>query len=503
MPIDQEQVIQLAVQKRLISRKQADTVRQELAVSGPSVSAGMIMLNRSYITEDQVRELESQTAGGGGGGRRPAPVQTPDDENFGGIVTKKRSEGGDPGGGGSARPPTMEELRARRAGGGAPPQQQQAAPQQAAAPQPQAQAQPAVQGVTANPKTLVGFLKLARHWGCSDLHLCVGRSPFVRLNGQIRYMEMDPLTPERAMELNFEGLDEQQRATAVDDNQIDFALEIPGVGRHRCNVFHQRLGWDGAYRVVRAKTPTITELGLPDTLRVYTEYNQGLVMVTGPGGAGKTTTVAALLDLVNTSRKDHIITVEDPVEYIVAPKSCQITQREVGRHTESFANALRAALREDPDIIMIGEMRDLETTSIAISAAETGHLVFGTLHTASAIRTVSRIVDVYPLSQQKQIRTMVAESLRGVISQRLVPRKDGNGRATALEILMNTSGVATQLKEGKTHMITSLIQSGKRYGMCLMEDSLLQLYNQGVISGYTAYMNANNRQPFERMKEEM
>ncbi|MCC6546169.1 PilT/PilU family type 4a pilus ATPase [Candidatus Sumerlaeota bacterium] len=356
--------------------------------------------------------------------------------------------------------------------------------------------------ITSHPKTLVGFLRLARHWGCSDLHLSVGRPPFVRLNGQIRYMETDVLTAERSEELNFSALTAEQRALALADQQLDFALEIPGVGRHRCNIFRQRLGWDGSYRIVRGAIPTLEELGLPPVLRRFTEYQQGLVMVTGPSNSGKTTTCAALLEIVNSSRHDHIITVEEPVEFILPPKNCQVTQREVGRHTNSFATALRAALREDPDIILVGEMRDLETTSIAISAAETGHLVFGTLHTGSAIRTVARIVDVYPVSQQQQVSVMVAESLRGVITQQLIPRRDGNGLALALEILVNTSGVAMQIKEAKTHLIPSLMQSGKRQGMMIMEESLAALHKAGLITGREAYRRANNKQPFEAIKDE-
>ncbi|MBI1289892.1 PilT/PilU family type 4a pilus ATPase [bacterium] len=350
------------------------------------------------------------------------------------------------------------------------------------------------------PKNLAGFLRLARHWGASDLHLSVGRPPFVRIHGTVRYMEMEPLTPERAKELNFSALTPEQAAEATELQQLDFALEIPGVGRHRCNVFKQRLGWDGAYRIVSAGIPTIEQLGLPPAVKMFTEYHQGLVMITGSGGAGKTTTAAALLDIVNGHRPDHIITVEDPIEYVLSPKKCQVTQREVGRHTQSFGNALRAALREDPDIILVGEMRDKETTAISISASETGHLVFSTMNTSSAARTVARIVDFYPVTQQAQVLTMVAESLRGVITQQLVPRKDGRGAALAPELLVNVSGVAQQIKEGKTHMISSMIQSGKKYGMVLMDESLMNLVNGGIISGREAYKRAANKIGFESVR---
>jgi twitching motility protein PilT len=313
---------------------------------------------------------------------------------------------------------------------------------------------------------------------------------------------MAPLTAEETENINFSALTDEQIERARADLQLDFALELRGIGRYRCNIFHQRLGWDGSYRIIPNQVPTIEQLGLPPTVKLFTEYHQGLVMITGASGSGKTSTAYALLDLVNQRRKDHIITVEDPVEYILPPKQCQVMQREVGRHTRTFGAALRAALREDPDIILVGELRDYETTSIAISAAETGHLVFGTLGTSSAARTVARIVDAYPASQQEQVCTMVAESLRGVITQLLLPRKDNRGRVLAYEILVNTSGIAQQIKDGKSHLITSLIQNGKRQGMVLMDESLRRLHAEGLISGRTAYRYADNKTAFEPIKDQ-
>jgi len=465
------QLLELALQGRLLTRKQAEMIHDEID-AGVASDLGQLLLARLLVTESQLADLHAQLGSGSGQG----------DESVGQM------------------PPTAAQRMANQSAAAAMPPTTRVA---SAPPSPAPSSIATAEGESlSKPKTLVGFLRLARHWGCSDLHLTVGRPPFVRLHGQIRYMEMDILTPERAEELNFSGLNDDQRATAADNQQLDFALEIEGVGRHRCNIFKQRLGWDGSYRIIRSSVPTLEELGLPASLRVFTEYNQGLVMVTGPAGSGKTTTVAALVDLVNMARHDHIITVEDPVEYVIPAKHCQVTQREVGRHTMSFANALRAALREDPDIILIGEMRVLETTSIAISAAETGHLVFGTLPTGSAARTVARIVDAYPISQQKQICVMVAESLRGVISQQLIPRVDGKGRALALEVLVNTSGVATQIKENKLHLVTSMIQGGKRQGMILMEDSLGALLAQKIITGRDAYRCANNKQTFDKVKDE-
>ncbi|CAN5253179.1 hypothetical protein BH09SUM1_BH09SUM1_34540 [soil metagenome] len=502
MAQDEIELVDLALQGRLLTRKQADLVREELSMF-PGQKAGGLMLRRHYVTEEQLDDLRQLASEGAVGN------ESVDEEDSMDAHDEEAPAAGPPAQlsvaqlkAGAAPPPNVRNAVAAAGKEGAPGPASQGPPP--AVKPIAAQAAPAApaQQMANQPKTLVGFLRLARHWGASDLHLSTGRPPFVRLGGQLRYLEMDPLTPERAMELNFSTLTDQQQAMAREMQQLDFALEIPGVGRHRCNVFKQRLGWDGSYRIVRADIPTIEELGLPANVRQFTEYHQGLVMVTGSGGAGKTTTVAALVNLVNQHRKDHIITVEDPVEYVITPINCQVTQREVGRHTQSFANALRAALREDPDIILVGELRDLETTSIAISAAETGHLVFSTLHTSSASRTVARIVDVYPIAQQSQVSTMVAESLRGVITQQLLPRRDKQGQVLAYEILVNTSGVAQQIKEAKTHMITSLIQTGKKYGMALMEETLMALLKNGTISGREAYRRATNKAPFDGVKDQ-
>jgi twitching motility protein PilT len=300
--------------------------------------------------------------------------------------------------------------------------------------------------------------------------------------------------------LNLEAMPEDARKKFELDQQVDFSFTIAGLGRHRCNVFQSRLGVEGAYRIIDNKVRTIDELGLPDVCKKLTEYHQGMVLVTGPCSSGKTTTCAALLDHINGVRHDHIISVEDPVEYILTPKSCQVTQREVGHHTQSFANALRGALRQDPDVILVGEMRDFETTSIAISAAETGHLVLGTLHTNTSIRAVARIMDLYPPSQRAQICVMVSESLRGVIAQQLIPRKDNNGLALALEILVFHSGVSAVIREGKTSQLPSLMQSGKKFGMKLMDESVMDLFKGGIISGRNAFLRADNKALFESVK---
>jgi twitching motility protein PilT len=248
------------------------------------------------------------------------------------------------------------------------------------------------------------------------------------------------------------------------------------------------------FRIINTNVRTMDDLGLPQSLKLLTQYHNGLVLVTGSVGSGKSTTLASLIEEVNRTRHDHIITLEDPIEYVLVSKGCHITQREVHTHTRSFAAALRGALREDPDVIMVGEMRDLETIQLAITASETGHLVLGTLHTANASRTLDRLLDVFPVDQREQIRIMVSESLRGVISQQLVPRADGNGRALAMEILVNTPAVANTIREAKTFMLPGIIQTGRKLGMKLMDDALMDLYDQQIITQEEAYVRAEQKQ---------
>lgn len=343
---------------------------------------------------------------------------------------------------------------------------------------------------------MVKLLRNGRERGSSDLHLTVGKPPYLRKDGQLVFLNEAPLTTEVASQLCLSVLTVEQHAQFNRDKQVDFSFEIIGAGRFRANVYMQRSGVEGAFRCIPQEVPTLTSLGLPNVLEKLTTYPQGLVLATGPGGCGKTSTVAAMIEHINRHRHEHIITVEDPVEYVFQPKNCHITQREVGTHTESFAHALRTALRQDPDVIMIGELRDLETTSISITAAETGHLVFGTLHTFSAVRTVARILDVYPPSQRGQICLMIAESLRGIVSQQLVPRADDQGRVCAMEILLVNTAVAQVIKEGKTHQLVSHMQSGRRQGMISMDDALMELCKAGLISEAEAYHRADNKGMF-------
>ena len=320
-------------------------------------------------------------------------------------------------------------------------------------------------------------------YDASDLHLATGSQPTWRRFGNLQpiWNNAAILTAEDARRLAYGFLNEKQAKDLEEKGDVDFAYS-PGYGRFRSSVVQQRLGIDMAFRVINSATRSIKDLDLPDTVRTLIRYHNGLVLVTGPVGCGKSTTLAALVDEINKEREDHIITLEDPIEYVLEPKGCHINQREVGTHTESFAAALRGALREDPDIIMVGEMRDLETISLAITAAETGHLVLGTLHTGNAARTLDRVLDVFPSDQRDQIRIMVSESLRGIISQQLVPKPDGNGRVMALELLVNTPAVANCIREGKTFMLNGVMQTGKNVGMITMDDSLRELYSKGLIT---------------------
>ena len=327
-----------------------------------------------------------------------------------------------------------------------------------------------------------GFLQRARETKCSDIHISAGARPFVRRHKNVHLLlGQDVLTPETAANLNLSLLSQEYRDTFEKTHDLDYSYAISEDDRYRTNLMRQRLGVSGAYRVIDNRPETLRKLGFqkPEVLEKLTTYHQGLILVTGPAGCGKSATLAALVDLINTHRPDHIITVEDPIEIVHPPKSCNITQREVGSHTRSFANALRAALREDPDIIVIGELRDLETIEMAIRASETGHLVIGTLHTGSAASTMDRVLDVFPPGQQAQIRSMAAESLKGVICQQLLPNADSNGVVLAAEIMLGTLAVSNLIREGDTYQLPSVIQTSYNLGMCTMEQSLFDLYMAG------------------------
>ena len=346
------------------------------------------------------------------------------------------------------------------------------------------------------------FLKVLAEKGGSDLHLTTGSPPMMRLHGELQAFPFRELTPKDMEKLVYEIMEEDWRMTFLDRRDFDFAYEIAGVARFRANVFWQRKGLGAVFRTIPSEILTADDLNLPDVVRKFGMLSKGLVLVTGPTGSGKSTTLAAIIDLINETRKDHILTIEDPIEFTHPNKTCLVNQREIGSHTKSFAAALKAALREDPDVILVGEMRDRETIELGITAAETGHLVFGTLHTNSAPKTVDRIIDVFPADQQEQIRSMLAESLKGVVSQVLMRKKDGKGRVAAMEIMVGTSAVANLIRENKLHQIPSIIQTGKKDGMQLLDQHILEFLMSGAIDAREAYMRSHNKQAFAQYLEE-
>lgn len=345
--------------------------------------------------------------------------------------------------------------------------------------------------------TLSDLLRQAMERHASDLHVHSNAVLRLRVNGDFVDASPDVLSSQECSDLIMGILSEVQLIQLNEKYQVDFAYEIPGVGRFRANIYKQQRGYDAVFRAIKPVPPTLEELGLPKEFEKYTEFHQGLMLFTGPAGCGKSSTMAAMADLINKRRPDHILTIEDPIEYVHASKSCNVTQREVGAQTNSFPTALRAALREDPDVIIIGELRDLETISLAITAAETGHLVMATLHTSNAIRTVNRLLSVFPPDQICQIRRMLSESLKIVISQRLVKRADNRGQVAALEVMVNNNAVANLIREDRTYQIKSALQTGRAQGQRLLDASLAQLMKDRVITKKEAIKHAEEPENFK------
>jgi len=348
------------------------------------------------------------------------------------------------------------------------------------------------------------FFKLMVDTGASDLHLSVGNPPVIRLHGDLQRIKYKPLEEDELREMLYEIAPEEVIKRFEEEGEVDFGIEIPGLARFRVNYYKERRGIAAAFRIIPTKVKTLEELGLPSILGKLALLPKGLILVTGPTGSGKSTTLAAMIDYANRMRYDHIITIEDPIEFVHESKNCLINQRELGTHTKSFANALRAALREDPDIILVGEMRDRETIALAIEATLTGHLVLSTLHTISAAQTINRIIDVFPADEQAQIRTTLSEALRAVISQTMFKRIDRPGRIVALEILIATPAVRNLIREGKIHQIPSMIQTGKKYGMQSLDDCIMDYLKKGYISPEEAFIKAVDKTrflPFVQNKE--
>ncbi len=316
----------------------------------------------------------------------------------------------------------------------------------------------------------------------SDVHLSAGEPPMIRIHGEMRKVEVPPLNEETIHRMIYDILSDEQRKMFEEFLELDFSLALGDYGRFRVNVFKQNRGDAAAFRPIPNKVPSFEELGLPRVLATTARLEKGLVLVTGPTGSGKSTTLAAIIELINSEMKGHIITVEDPIEFVYRSNSCLVNQRELGPHTKSFANALRAALREDPDVILVGEMRDLETISLALTAAETGHLVFATLHTSGAPKTIDRVVDVFPAAQQNQVRAMLAESVQAIVTQALFKRRDNKGRVAAFEIMLATPAIRNLIRENKVAQMPSIMQTSKALGMITMEAAVKELLARNLVS---------------------
>ena len=345
---------------------------------------------------------------------------------------------------------------------------------------------------------LIRLLKYATEQDCSDLHITVGQPPIVRSRGELRWVKHEQLTSDEVHEAIYGILTERQIAQYEQDLQLDFGWRISGVGRFRTNIYNHHKGEGAAFRIIPEKIRTLEELAAPEAVYKLARRQAGLVLVTGPSGSGKSTTQAAMVDLINRERRGHILTIEDPIEYVHESRSCLVTQREIGSNAESFASALRAGLREDPDFILIGEMRDLDTISMALTAAETGNLVVGTLQTRSAPDVANRIIDVFPAGRHNQIRSMLAHTLQGVIAQQLLPSADGKGRIAVMEIMLANAAVRNMIREMKTSQLDSAIQTGVAEGMQTFDQALLNQYEKGRITLKAALQFANDQSQFEK-----
>lgn len=330
----------------------------------------------------------------------------------------------------------------------------------------------------------------------SDLHLSSGLPPMLRVNGEIRKVNLPPLEPNDTKKMVYDVMNDSTRKIFEQNMEVDFAFEIPNVARFRANIFMQTRGVGAVFRTIPSKVLTLEQLKAPDIFKEVSSYTKGIVLVTGPTGSGKSTTLAAMIDFINESEYQHILTVEDPVEFVHKSKRSLINQRELNTHTHSFANALKSALREDPDTVLVGEMRDLETIRLALTAAETGHLVFGTLHTSSAAKTIDRVIDVFPAAEKDMVRVMLSESLRAVISQTLLKNKEGTGRVACHEIMIVNSAIKNLIRENKVSQINSMIQTGQQYGMQTMDQALIKAVKAGLIDADTAIPYAAQKELF-------
>jgi twitching motility protein PilT len=470
----------IAVQAKMITMDQLAHATREQGRSGEARNLGQVFLDLGMLSPSQLERL----------------VQL--QKNVLAKLREREAAGGAPNPAATARRPAGEPVAGRGAPPGAP----------GARPAPGAGAGRALReapgpdrGVASPPAApaaagLDGLLRAAVSAGASDVHVHAGAPVRLRCRGRFVDHGGAPLDPRTAEGLVMEALAPDERRLLAECGEVDFCYCVPDLGRFRGNAYRQLRGTDATFRIIPERVPGLGDLGLPNALARLTNFHQGMVLVTGPARCGKTSTLAALVDLVNEERAEHILTIEDPIEYLHPSKRCLVNQRKVRRDTESFARALRGALREDPDVIVIGELRDTETISLALTAAETGHLVLATLHTDSAIRTVERLVGAFPPSQQSQVRTMISESLRAVISQRLLPSADGERLVPALEVMIVTKAVGKLIRDSKTFQIHSILQTGSAQGMCLLDHSLQTLVQSGAITGDEARRHCSNPKLF-------
>ncbi len=482
----------IAVHTKLLTAAQLAEACDEQGRGGGRVRLGQIFVDKGWISPAQLKKLlaaQEQVRAKQAAKRTEAVVAAAVPEPEPGVARATLR----PASAGESRPPVERATPANQIPSQPAPRSAPASP---ASPQPHAQTASRSAAAAGSLEALHTVLREGVAAGVSDLHLHSGAPPRWRLHGELVRQGDTPLAAERAEAMLRAALTEEQAAALDADGQIDLAYTLTGVGRFRASIYRQQRGLDGVFRVVPAQPPSLDELGLPNTLARLTNYHQGMVLVTGPAGCGKSSTMAAFLNLVNEERTDHILSIEDPIEVLHTSKRCLVNQRQVRSHTETFARALRAALREDPDVIAIGELRDLETISLALTAAETGHFVLATLHTNSTIRTIDRLIGVFPPDQQNQVRTMLSESLRAVVSQRLVRRADGQGRVPALEVLVVNKAISNLVRENKTFQIRSILQTGAALGMCLLDGSLEQLVKSGVITQEEARRHCDDPKRF-------
>ncbi len=479
----------LAIHYRLIDQDQLAQAVQEQRMRSDH-SLGEVLVLMGWINTSQLNQLleAEQLVRAKEAAQQPAqPQQAPRPATATATATATTTTGNVP------RPPprtatTITGLRAPT----------QPIPQQPVAPPHAAPTSGPLMAAANVPQVawLHRMLAHARQKGASDVHIHAGSSVKARTHGALVDLTKEVLSAPETDGILIPSLLDWQRQLLMEHGEVDFSYSVANVGRYRVNVYRGQSGLCGVYHYIPAEPPTLAALGLPDSATRLVNHSNGIVLITGPSGCGKTSTMAALVNLINEEREDHVLSIEDPIEYVHPSKRCVVNQRQINRHTKSFAAALRSALREDPDVICIGELRDLETISLALSAAETGHLVLGTLHTQGAVRTINRMIGVYPPKQQSQVRTMLAESLRAVISQKLLPRSDGAGMVLAYELLFMNYASANLIRENRTFQLGTVLQTGRSAGMRSMDDSLKELLQKQLISKKTALLNADNPKLF-------